>query len=217
MQQTVSVSRGTRILVALTIVAWGLAAAFVFQRATPTRVSSEANRPESLVSRGEPAWARNESRALPLPVVRLQSSASPTSPPSAAPTLLTGSAIAFSAMDTAAAPPKLARSFPEPSEPIASRWGAMLGLTSPDRGATTQSGKTHRVVDGDTLKALARRYLGNSDRSLEIYEANRDMLPNPEVLPIGAELRIPQSQPKSPTLTPDGSSAPLSRPDAPSP
>jgi nucleoid-associated protein YgaU len=39
---------------------------------------------------------------------------------------------------------------------------------------------------------LAERYLGDADRYLEIYEANRDLLPSPEVLPIGARLKIPR-------------------------
>jgi len=52
---------------------------------------------------------------------------------------------------------------------------------------------THKVVDGDTLEVLAERYLGSPDRCLEIYEANRDVLPSPQLLPIGAELKIPSS------------------------
>lgn len=51
----------------------------------------------------------------------------------------------------------------------------------------------HVVVDGDTLSTLAVRYLGRADAYLEIYEANRDVLDNPDLLPIGAVLRIPQS------------------------
>jgi nucleoid-associated protein YgaU len=49
----------------------------------------------------------------------------------------------------------------------------------------------HRVVDGDTLPSLAQRYLGDAARAGEILEANRDVLSNPELLPIGAALKIP--------------------------
>jgi len=49
----------------------------------------------------------------------------------------------------------------------------------------------HEIVDGDTLEALAERYLGRADRALEIFEANRDVLEDPQLLPIGQELRIP--------------------------
>ena len=52
---------------------------------------------------------------------------------------------------------------------------------------------THKVVDGDSLASLAERYLGSSSRAMELYEANRDVLTRPDVLPIGAELKIPQA------------------------
>ena len=50
---------------------------------------------------------------------------------------------------------------------------------------------THTIVDGDTLPALAERYLGSSARANEIYEANRDVLRDPALLPIGMELKLP--------------------------
>jgi nucleoid-associated protein YgaU len=49
----------------------------------------------------------------------------------------------------------------------------------------------HRVIDGDTLEALAQRYLGDAGRAPEIFEANREVLSEPELLPIGAVLKIP--------------------------
>ena len=49
----------------------------------------------------------------------------------------------------------------------------------------------HRIVDGDTLSGLAHRYLGSSGRFREIFDANRDRLQSPDLLPIGVELRIP--------------------------
>ena len=53
------------------------------------------------------------------------------------------------------------------------------------------TGPMHRVADGDTLVQLAERYLGSAERWRELYEFNRDVLTAPELLPIGAELRIP--------------------------
>jgi len=50
---------------------------------------------------------------------------------------------------------------------------------------------THIIVDGDSLPRLASRYLNDPNRSGEIFELNRDLLTNPELLPIGAELKIP--------------------------
>jgi nucleoid-associated protein YgaU len=65
------------------------------------------------------------------------------------------------------------------------------------RGAALSEERRHRVVDGDTLTALAERYLGSSERFGEIYELNRNMLTSADLLPIGAELRIPASLPAS--------------------
>jgi len=82
--------------------------------------------------------------------------------------------------------------------------------------------RTHRVRDGDTLSSLAHDYLGSSKRYLEIYEANRDLLDTPDLLPIGAELRLPSADevarqtPREPPVEPPLS--PLTpRPEAPSP
>jgi nucleoid-associated protein YgaU len=52
--------------------------------------------------------------------------------------------------------------------------------------------RTHIVVDGDSLERLANRYLSDPQRSREIYELNREVLSAPDLLPIGAELRIPE-------------------------
>ncbi len=51
--------------------------------------------------------------------------------------------------------------------------------------------RTHRITDGDTLARIAQRYLGDARRYAEIQTANREVLANPDLLPIGAVLRIP--------------------------
>lgn len=51
--------------------------------------------------------------------------------------------------------------------------------------------REHRIVDGDTLDRLALRYLGDAQRSEEIFELNRDRLRDPSILPVGKRLRIP--------------------------
>jgi LysM domain len=50
----------------------------------------------------------------------------------------------------------------------------------------------HVVVDGDTLTKLAVRYLGRAEAYQEIFDLNHDVLASPDLLPIGAVLRIPQ-------------------------
>jgi nucleoid-associated protein YgaU len=52
--------------------------------------------------------------------------------------------------------------------------------------------RTHIVVDGDSLAKLANLYLDDPTRGKEIYELNREALSNPDLLPIGIELKIPE-------------------------
>jgi nucleoid-associated protein YgaU len=51
--------------------------------------------------------------------------------------------------------------------------------------------RIHVVHQGDSLDRLAKRYLGNEARALEIFDLNRESLDNPHILPIGVELRLP--------------------------
>jgi nucleoid-associated protein YgaU len=54
--------------------------------------------------------------------------------------------------------------------------------------------RSHVVVDGDTLSNLAARYLNDRNRYQEIFAANRKILSNPDLLPIGAVLEIPAAK-----------------------
>jgi nucleoid-associated protein YgaU len=51
--------------------------------------------------------------------------------------------------------------------------------------------RIHVIHDGDTLERLAKRYLNDGSRALELFDLNRDVLDNPNLLEIGVELRIP--------------------------
>ncbi len=51
--------------------------------------------------------------------------------------------------------------------------------------------RTHKVVKGETLESIARRYYGQRSRWTEILEANRNLLESPRSLKIGMALRIP--------------------------
>jgi hypothetical protein len=51
--------------------------------------------------------------------------------------------------------------------------------------------RRHVVVKGETLRKLATRYYDDVERWKEIAEENREALPDPNVVPIGAEVWIP--------------------------
>jgi nucleoid-associated protein YgaU len=58
--------------------------------------------------------------------------------------------------------------------------------------ATTPAPKFYQVKSGDTLSAIAQSQLGDSDRYMEIFNANRNTLSNPDAIDVGQTLRIPQ-------------------------
>lgn len=57
--------------------------------------------------------------------------------------------------------------------------------------AAVSSSVEHTVVSGDTLFGISRQYYGNASGWDRIYQANRDVLSNPNRLSIGMVLRIP--------------------------
>ena len=49
----------------------------------------------------------------------------------------------------------------------------------------------HTVAAGDTLSKLAKSYLGDAGRYMEIFNANKDTLSNPDMIKVGQRLNIP--------------------------
>lgn len=49
----------------------------------------------------------------------------------------------------------------------------------------------YKIQKGDTLSVLAEKHLGSSRRYMEIYDANRDKLRNPDDIQVGMTIRIP--------------------------
>ena|SRR5688572_23641990 len=57
---------------------------------------------------------------------------------------------------------------------------------------TTTAPATYTVKSGDTLSAIAQRFLGNAGDYMEIFNANRDQLNDPDKIKPGQVLKIPQ-------------------------
>jgi nucleoid-associated protein YgaU len=53
---------------------------------------------------------------------------------------------------------------------------------------------TYVVQDGDTLWSIMYNVYGNADRMQELIDLNRDVMPSPELLSPGVELKIPPMQ-----------------------
>ena len=51
---------------------------------------------------------------------------------------------------------------------------------------------TYTVQPGDTLSAIAKKHLGNANDYMELFNANRDQLSDPDKIKPGQLLKIPQ-------------------------
>lgn len=55
----------------------------------------------------------------------------------------------------------------------------------------------HQIRDGDTLPKIAELYLKDESRAMEIFASNREVLADPELLPLHATLRIYVEEPST--------------------
>jgi nucleoid-associated protein YgaU len=187
-------ARGRTAVVALVLLA-GVAAAVVFRKKEVETPPSPASSDAPLVLRENPPVAQ----PTPAPAPHLVGRIDPLDHRGLAPTpsrseLATPDASAAEMRDTPATtgrepPPLLSSSYPAPSE----------AAETPQSEGPSSLPRVHRVRDGDTLSGLARLYLGDGDLYLQIYEINRGVLKDgPDLLPIGAELKIPAADRVSP-------------------
>ena len=181
-------NRGVKIVLAFGVLLGGIGLAMLFRQPSAPSPAPKPGSQEGLV-----LDQQNEAgQATPVVVDRLTAQIDPPEGAASPPEAPQPSAAGPRGGEPGEPPPTLARSYPSFSgqpatSPATARAAERLGGESSDGAA-----RTHLIVDGDTLHGLAERYLGDADRYLEIYEANRDLLPSPEVLPIGARLKIPR-------------------------
>jgi nucleoid-associated protein YgaU len=58
-------------------------------------------------------------------------------------------------------------------------------------GAAQTSTRTYTVKSGDTLSAIAKEHLGDANAYMEIFNANKDQLTDPDKIKPGQVLKIP--------------------------
>jgi nucleoid-associated protein YgaU len=61
--------------------------------------------------------------------------------------------------------------------------------TPPPAGASTS--KTYTVQKGDTLSKIAKHHYGDANEWRKIFEANQDIINDPDLIYPGQELKIP--------------------------
>ena len=85
-----------------------------------------------------------------------------------------------------------------PSEEAAEKAGLAAGnvasVSDVDNNLQYPAGTAsqfHDVVSGDTLSAIAKKYYGDANKYMAIFEANKPMLSDPNKIYPGQKLRIP--------------------------
>ena len=62
---------------------------------------------------------------------------------------------------------------------------------TPAKPVASRGGRVITIQPGDTLGTIAMKYYGSVSMWRKIYEANRDVLSNPDIIPRGRKLRLP--------------------------
>jgi len=70
--------------------------------------------------------------------------------------------------------------------------GAQTQAAPPASAPQRPAMQTYTVQSGDTLSSIAKRLLGNAGDYMEIFNANRDQLSDPDKIKPGQVLKIPQ-------------------------
>jgi nucleoid-associated protein YgaU len=68
---------------------------------------------------------------------------------------------------------------------------ADIKVTGGGQGGVAVATRTYTVKAGDTLSKIAKEHLGNANDYMQIFEANRDQLSDPDKIKPGQVLKIP--------------------------
>jgi len=69
--------------------------------------------------------------------------------------------------------------------------GSSTAPGAPQPTGTLGSGRTYVVVKGDSLSKIAKREYGDANKWRTIYEANKDLINDPDLIYPGQELKVP--------------------------
>jgi len=88
-------------------------------------------------------------------------------------------------------PPKAKPDFSNVQSGSSSTASAPTVPTGTTGTTTTSSGGTYVVVKGDSLSKIAKREYGDAAKWRRIYEANKDIIKDPDLIYPGQTLKIP--------------------------
>jgi nucleoid-associated protein YgaU len=70
-------------------------------------------------------------------------------------------------------------------------------------GTPKRESSTYTVVSGDSLSKIAKRHYGDAAKWKAIFEANRDLITNPDLIHPGQVLTLPSLDKRSHRCTPE--------------
>lgn len=79
---------------------------------------------------------------------------------------------------------------PNPKEPLPDFSSVQSGGSS-TAPSSAPPGQTYTVKKGDSLSKIAKRVYGDAQQWRKIYEANRDLIENPDLIHPGQVLKLP--------------------------
>lgn len=201
--------RRTKILIIVLVVGMAGGATYFFRKRGPAAADDPSPAQQSAVERSDVEKPAPQSHLLgEIQSTNLPASNGDLTPVAPATNAAPSAATAnpFAAQQSASIGPPL-QSGGGAGGPASAANGSSFGSSANPFAGAAIGGATevlrHKVVDGDTLTALAERYLGSANRYLELYEMNRDKLASPDLLPIGAELKVPARGLVAPPIAPD--------------
>jgi len=72
--------------------------------------------------------------------------------------------------------------------------GSSSTAPAPAKAPSTAQPKTYVVKQGDNLSKIAKQEYGNANEWRRIYDANRDLIKNPDLIHPGQTLKIPPAE-----------------------
>jgi nucleoid-associated protein YgaU len=80
---------------------------------------------------------------------------------------------------------------PRPDFSNVTSGGSSTAPAAPQQTGAIASEKTYVVVAGDSLSKIAKREYGDANKWRTIYEANKDLISDPDLIYPGQQLKVP--------------------------
>ncbi len=78
-----------------------------------------------------------------------------------------------------------------PKEPLPDFSDVQSGSSSEAMTREEAAVPTYTIVKGDTLSKIAKRHYGDATKWKALFEANRDVIKNPDLIQIGWVIKLP--------------------------